>query len=101
MGDMPPTMGLALLPFVRVWLIRMAAMMLSAVAPVASLYLRTITTRHITRVAAFVSGYLLVWAAARVPAFVLAEGATRLADQPPRRREWPRCPRSSASRPAR
>jgi len=79
MGDMPANMGLALLPFVGVWITMMAAMMLPAVAPVATLYMRTITTRRPVRVATFLAGYLLVWAASGVPAFALVEGASWLA----------------------
>lgn len=81
---MPATMGLAAPAFLGVWVLMMAAMMLPAVAPVAALYLRIITTRRAVRTGAFVAGYLLVWAAAGVPAYALAWGAGRLAAGQPR-----------------
>jgi predicted metal-binding membrane protein len=51
----------------------MAALMLPSVAPVAGLYARTITERRGARLTAFGGGYLLVWAATGLAAFVLAE----------------------------
>src|SRR6266567_7280280 len=43
MGNGPGTMGLALLPFLGLWVLMMAAMMLPSVAPVAVLWTRLIT----------------------------------------------------------
>jgi predicted metal-binding membrane protein len=80
MGVMAGTMGLAVPAFLLVWLLMMTAMMLPAVSPVARLYLRTIgPDRRASRVAGFLSGYLLVWTAAGVPAFALAWAAQKLA----------------------
>lgn len=80
MGVMAGTMGLAIPAFLLVWLLMMIAMMLPAVTPVAQLYLRTIGHgRRALRVAGFLSGYLLVWTAAGLPAFGMAWGAQRLA----------------------
>jgi len=80
MGVMAGTMGLAIPAFLLVWLLMMVAMMLPAVAPVAQLYLRTIgRDRRALRVAGFLSGYLLVWTAAGLPAFGMAWGAQQLA----------------------
>ena len=80
MGVMAGTMGLAVPAFLLVWLLMMVAMMLPAVTPVARLYLRTIgPDRRALRVAGFLSGYLLVWTAAGLPAFGMAWGAQRLA----------------------
>ena len=42
MGNGPGTMGLALLPFLGLWVVMMAAMMLPSVAPVAVLWTRLI-----------------------------------------------------------
>lgn len=83
MAGMQGTMGLALPAFVGVWLLMMVAMMLPAVSPVARLYTRTMPTPRTVRVAAFLCGYLLVWAAAGLPAFALAWGAGRLATNQP------------------
>jgi predicted metal-binding membrane protein len=43
MGNGPGTMGLALLPFLGLWVVMMAAMVLPSVAPVAVLWTRLIT----------------------------------------------------------
>jgi len=78
MGTMPGTMGLDLAGFCGVWTLMMAAMMLPGVAPFASFYTRTFTAHRERRVVAFASGYVLVWAAAGIPAFGLAWIANRL-----------------------
>jgi predicted metal-binding membrane protein len=78
-GGMPGTMGLDLPTFLPVWTVMSAAMMLPATAPVASLYARTIRGHRFRRAAAFTFGYLLVWAAAGLPAYALAAVAGRAA----------------------
>ncbi len=72
MTGMSGTMGLTFLLFVLVWTLMMAAMMLPSVAPLASLYARSMTSSRTARLAGMVAGYLLVWAAAGVPAYALA-----------------------------
>ncbi|MEU1628540.1 DUF2182 domain-containing protein [Streptomyces sp. NPDC020096] len=74
MQAMPGTMGLGLPAFLAVWTLMMAAMMLPATAPVAALYARTITVHRAPRMVVFTVAYLLVWAAAGVPAYELAVG---------------------------
>ena len=64
-------MGLPLQEFMPMWAVMMAAMMLPAVAPVASLYARTIRSERPRRLALFVAGYLIAWAAAGLPAYAL------------------------------
>ena len=72
-GDaMAGTMGLALPAFLVAWTVMMAAMMLPSVAPVASLYARSISGRRALRLALFTAGYLVVWASAGLAAFVLS-----------------------------
>ena len=71
MGNGPGTMGLGVAGFFGMWALMMAAMMLPSVAPVASLYSRTIATRRAVRLLAFASGYLAVWIATGIPAFLL------------------------------
>lgn len=66
------TMGLSAAAFIAVWALMMAAMMLPSVTPLASVYARSIVSSRTARVAGLVIGYLLVWAAAGVPAFALA-----------------------------
>ncbi len=82
-GAAPGTMGLGIGAFIAVWTLMMAAMMLPSVAGVASMYARTIRNRRALRLGGFVSGYVLVWSAAGVPAFALAWVAGRLADHHP------------------
>jgi len=75
----PGTMVGGLLAFLGPWTVMMAAMMLPATAPVASLYARTVTVHRAPRMIAFTAGYVLVWAAAGLPAYALAVGASRIA----------------------
>ena len=82
-GAMPGTMGLGLPAFLLMWTPMMTAMMLPAVAPLASVYSRTVQTHRSVRLTAFALGYLTVWVAAGVPAFALAWAAGRLADGRP------------------
>ena len=69
MGNGAGSMGLSLREFVPMWGGMMAAMMLPAVAPVATLYARTIKTNRGARLSVFVAGYLIVWMAAGLPAY--------------------------------
>ena len=71
MGNGVGTMGMPLVEFMAMWSLMMTAMMLPAVAPVASLYLRTINTNRAQRLILFVGGYLLVWAAVGLPVYVV------------------------------
>jgi predicted metal-binding membrane protein len=57
----------------------MAAMMLPSAAPFASLYSRTFSDGRGSRLAAFASGYLIVWTLAALPAYGLAWLASRIA----------------------
>ncbi|MEU2982706.1 DUF2182 domain-containing protein, partial [Streptomyces hirsutus] len=77
-GDMGSrTMAGRLPAFIGTWTIMMAAMMLPATAPVASLYARTAPVHRAPRMIAFTAGYVLVWAAAGLPAYALAVGGAR------------------------
>lgn len=71
MGNGRGTVGLGLVPFVTMWAGMMSAMMLPAVAPVATLYSRTITRGRGRRLTLFVAGYLMTWAGAALPAYYL------------------------------
>jgi predicted metal-binding membrane protein len=72
MGSMPGTMGLAFVAFVALWALMMTAMMLPSVAPFASLYTRTFREHRAERLVMFAAGYLMVWAAAALPAYGIA-----------------------------
>ena len=71
MGNGPGTMGLGVVSFVGMWALMMAAMMLPSVAPVASLYARSVRSARVWRLVAFTGGYLAVWAVAGLPVYVL------------------------------
>jgi predicted metal-binding membrane protein len=93
MGNGPGTMGRGFGGFIAFWTAMMAAMMLPSVAPVGSVYLRTI--RHRTtgalralRVASLVAGYLGAWALFGALAFAAAWGAGRLASDAPGVAPW-------------
>ncbi len=79
MGAAPGTMGLGLAAFVAMWTLMMAAMMLPATAPLASIYARSMVERRLPRLGSFGAGYVLVWATTALPAFVLAWLAAGLA----------------------
>jgi predicted metal-binding membrane protein len=86
-------MGLGLAGFIAVWTAMMAAMMLPAVAPVGSLYLRTIRARssgatRFLRTAALLAGYLAVWIAVGLLAYLAALGAERLIEDTPAAGRW-------------
>jgi predicted metal-binding membrane protein len=83
MGVMPGTMGLGLIAFVGAWTLMMAAMMLTSIAPFASLYSRTMRDHRARRVSSLSIGYLAVWAAAGVAAFGAAAIADRLSADAP------------------
>jgi predicted metal-binding membrane protein len=83
MDVMPGTMGLGLVAFLGAWTLMMAAMMLPSITPLASLYTRTMRRHRVRRVSLLTIGYLSVWAAVGVVAFLLAAGGERLADGAP------------------
>jgi predicted metal-binding membrane protein len=83
MQGMTGTMGLGLAAFVGMWALMMAAMMLPSVAPVASMYQRSVRSYRALRLAGFTSGYLLAWAGAGIPAFSLTALAAQLVSDHP------------------
>ena len=93
MGNMPGTMGLGVVGFVGMWTVMMAAMMLPSVAPVGSLYVRTVRsgsagTVRALRLWGLIAGYLAVWAAFGVVAFVAAMFGGRMANETPNIAPW-------------
>lgn len=63
----------ALLWFVGVWVVMMAAMMFPSLAPTVALYTRMTRRRGFDRALLFAGGYLLVWGAAGVLAYGMFE----------------------------
>jgi predicted metal-binding membrane protein len=85
MGDAPGTMGMPLLPFLAMWVPMMAAMMLPAITPAATLWVRSIARSdsgfgRLVRLVAFAGGYLVVWSAAGLLAFALMRPVERMLD---------------------
>jgi predicted metal-binding membrane protein len=73
MGAMPGTMGMSAVAFTAMWALMMAAMMLPSIGPFVGVYQRTVTQHRIARLTGLGFGYLGVWAAVGLAAFVLAE----------------------------
>lgn len=87
-AGMGSTMGLSLLGFLGAWTLMMAAMMLPAVSPVATLYVRSLKPPSLSRLVEFTFGYLLVWAAIGIPAFAIALATDALAMARPGAVRW-------------
>lgn len=73
MGAMPGTMGMSVAGFTAMWALMMAAMMLPSVGPFVGVYQRTLTSYRVPRLVALGAGYLGVWAAVGLVAFVVAD----------------------------
>ena len=58
--------------FLAAWGLRMTAMMLPAVAPVVALYAMAVRRSVVAAVPFFLGGYLLVWVASGLPAYLVA-----------------------------
>lgn len=72
MSGMPAT-GMAAMSFgafIVAWIAMMTAMMFPAISPVVRLYARAATAGRVAPLPFFVSGYLVVWSAVGVPAYV-------------------------------
>ncbi len=78
MGGMTGSMGLGLAAFLVMWGLMMAAMMLPAVAPLASLYVRTFREHPWRRTAMLITGYLLAWVAIGIPFYAVARQVDHL-----------------------
>ena len=77
--DAGPWTGLGSLGwFLGVWIVMMAAMMFPSVAPTVALYSRLMKERAPLSPWLFAGGYLVVWAAAGLLAYVIGVGATHV-----------------------
>ena len=80
---MPATTSMSLAGFMVAWVAMMTAMMLPAVTPVVRLYMLAARRGTVAATPVFVAGYLVLWAAAGLPAYAawralaqpLADGA--------------------------
>lgn len=80
MGAMPGTMGMNVVTFIAMWALMMTAMMLPSVGPFVGVYQRTVTEHRVIRLPALALGYLAVWAAVGVAAYIVADWFGGLAD---------------------
>jgi predicted metal-binding membrane protein len=86
-------MGLALLPFLGLWIAMMVAMMLPSVVPAAVLWTPAICgtstgPERAARMSMFLSRYLLAWAACGAVAFAALTGTGPLVTASPAAAEW-------------
>jgi predicted metal-binding membrane protein len=93
MPPAPGTMGLGFFGFLLLWTLRMAAMMLPSVAPVVSLYQRSMRARAsgwtlVLRSVGLVVGYLVAWALFGIAAYFVALGGSWLAARAPSAALW-------------
>jgi len=65
-----PHLAMSFAGFLLAWVAMMAAMMLPAILPVVRLYQRAAAAGNAAPVAVFVAGYLALWSAAGIPAFL-------------------------------
>lgn len=92
MSTGPGTMGRGIAGFLMLWAMMMTAMMLPTVSPVAAMHIRTMRADNGAvrglRTAELIVGYLAVWTAFGVVAYVLARVGGELADRVPDAAPW-------------
>jgi predicted metal-binding membrane protein len=93
MGAASGTLGLSLAAFLPIWLVMMTAMMFPSVAPMAIVWIRSVSARATTRervagVASFLGGYLVAWATFGAAVYAVLLGAGRLAEDAPATTRW-------------
>jgi predicted metal-binding membrane protein len=93
MGVGPGTMGLSLLTFLIVWVVMMAAMMFPSVAPMATIWIRSVGARptrgeRVSGFTQFIGGYLIAWTAFGLLVYVVLLGTQRLVEDAPSGAKW-------------
>ena len=83
MAAMPGTMGMSVAAFTVMWGLMMTAMMLPSVSPFVRTYQATVTTRRAPRLVLLGCGYVVVWTAVGLVAYVVADRFGRLASDRP------------------
>ena len=86
-------MGLSLIAFLALWVVMMAAMMFPSVAPMAVVWIRSVSARatgreRLSGVALFLTGYLIAWAAFGLLAYGALLLTGRLVDVSPTAAKW-------------
>ena len=93
MGVGPGTMGLTLIAFIALWVVMMAAMMFPSVAPMAVVWIRSVSARktgmqRVAGVTEFLCGYMVAWAAFGLLAYGALLLSGRLVDASPTTARW-------------
>jgi predicted metal-binding membrane protein len=93
MGIGPGTMGLTLLAFLVLWVVMMTAMMFPSVAPMVVVWVRSVSVRatawrRVNGVVQFLAGYLIIWTAFGLLAYLALVAAGRLVETSPTAAEW-------------
>jgi predicted metal-binding membrane protein len=93
MGVGPGTMGLSIAAFLALWVVMMSAMMFPSVAPMVTVWIRSVSARptpvqRVGGVTEFLSGYLLAWAAFGLLAYGALILTARLVDASPTAARW-------------
>lgn len=93
MPNGPGTMGISFPSFILVWVIMMTAMMFPSVAPMALMWIRTLSTRlrfqdRAIGITLFLSGYLFAWTTFGAVVYVALIGTGRLANDSPVVARW-------------
>lgn len=86
-------MGISFVSFLPVWIVMMTAMMFPSVAPMALLWIRSVSARSRTRdrvagIALFLSGYLCAWTAFGAVVYIALAGTGKLANDSPGAARW-------------
>lgn len=87
------TMGISFVAFLPVWVVMMIAMMFPSVAPMALLWVRSVSSRSRTRdrvagIALFLAGYLCAWTAFGALVYIMLVGTGKLANNYPGVARW-------------
>jgi len=93
MGVGPGTMGLSLIAFEALWVVMMTAMMFPSVAPMVTVWIRSVSarptiTQRVIGLGQFLSGYLLAWAAFGLVAYGAFILTGRFVDSSPGAAKW-------------
>ncbi len=93
MGVGAGTMGMSIGPFLGVWVVMMAAMMLPSVAPMAIVWIQSVASRprrleRVLGIISFLAGYLFAWTAFGAVVYVVLLGADSLANEAPNTARW-------------
>jgi predicted metal-binding membrane protein len=93
MGVGAGTMGMSLAPFLGLWVVMMAAMMFPSVAPMAIVWIQSVSSRpsrqeRVIGVVSFLAGYLFAWTTFGAAVYAVLLGTGQLANGAPGTARW-------------